>query len=344
MTRSLLLLALLLSIGCAAAPGPGGPGSGPVVLGAGQAGGEELPAQVPEELVPAFEAVRTALEEGEDLVARRALERLLPRVPEGPPRELALAYERVLDGRERCGWIERELVATEAPELGPARYRLELVLTNRGPAPLRLETAGARLVVRQVAVDEAGFDRRGSLRNGVELPGRLELAPDEPWRREVAALDLEPPAGVLAFSSVLRLALLPGEFAEPDGRYLPAQDLETPPVELVRLAGFLPSDPVPPEELARYVERGRLSTPALLERTVRILPARRDEALDLLTPLVPRLPRVEQELLVPALRWLAGTPRPGGSPESWLRWLESRAAARARGEEPDWDRLQVPGD
>lgn len=330
MFRALLLLTPLLAA-CAAASG-GGPEPA-------------LPGEpVPEELVPALEAVRTAIEEGEDAVARRVLARLLAREPEGAALDLALAFERVLDGRERCGWIARELVATERPDLGSARYVLELVLVNRGPAPLVLECGGAELVVRQVAVDPAGFDRRAALRDGVSLPPRLELAPDEPWRHEVAALDLEPPAGVLAFSSVLRLELLPGEFVEPDGRYLPAQDLATGPLELVRLAGFLPTAPVEPAELARYVGGGRLHTPALLERAVRIVPAEREAALDLLTPLAPGLPRVELERLVPALRWLSGTARPGGSPESWLSWLEARAARRARADEPDWDRLEVPGD
>lgn len=339
LTASLLLLGLSACAALPREPVSGAPVVAPL---------EEAPVApatgLPEELVPAFEALRVAIEEGEDETARRVLRRLLARAPEGPARELAEAFERVLDGRERCRWIEGALQAIEQPEVGPARYRLEVELTNHGPEVLTLRCGGGELVVRQVAVDEAGFDRRGALRNGVELPEVLVLEPGEPWRLELASLDLEPPGGVLAFSSVLRLELLPGEFLEADGRYLPAQDLATPPLELVRLAGFLPTEPVPPAELARYVRGARLQTPALLERTVRIVPEDRDEALDLLTPLMRDLPRVEQERLVPALRWLAGTPRPGGSPESWLSWLDARTTERSRRPEPAWDRLQVPGD
>ncbi len=340
---SLLALLALLAVACQGPTDGAIDEPGAVVLPIGGADAEGvLRRAVSEEFAPALEAIRIAIEEGDDVVARRALQYLFARQPDGRTLELALAFERILDGRLRCGWLDLDLEATELPEVGPAQYRLDLLVTNTGPLPLALRSGGARLVVRQNAVGPNGSDQRGSRRDAVPFPEQLELAAGQCLRLEVAGLALEPPPAVLAFASTLRLEVLPGEFVEPDGRYLPAQQLEDPTLEIVRLAGYLPVQAVEPQELADYVAEGKLFVPALLERAVRIAPERRGEALDLLTPLVDRLDIVELELLVPALRWLTGTGAPGGSPETWRGWMKARAGRVEARPEPDWNRLKLP--
>ena len=53
-------------------------------------------------------------------------------------------------------------------------------------------------------------------------------------------------------------------------------------------------------------------------------PARREEALDLLTPVLLRRSRLELAPLVPTLRWLSGQRELGADSEAWWRWLEQR--------------------
>lgn len=344
--RARTILALLLALLAIACQGPSdgsiGESSGVVLPIGGTQAQLDLAGVVSEQFAPALDAIRIAIEAGDDVVARRALQYLFARQPQGQTLELALAFERILDGRLRCEWLDLELVATELPEVGPAQYRLDLLVTNTGPLPLALRAGGARLVVRQYAVDPNGSDQRGSRREAVPFPEQLEIGAGQSQRLEVARLALEPPPAVLAFTSSLRLTLLPGEFREPDGRYLPAQEVEEPTLEIVRLAGYLPSQAVEPQDLADYVAEGRMFLPALLERAVRVAPERRGEALDLLTPIVDRLDIVELELLVPALRWLAGTGTPGGSPETWRGWLRARSMMADKRPAPDWDRLLLP--
>jgi len=342
--RTLLAPLLALLLAACQAPSDGAIGDhGSVVLPIGGTEAErDFAFAIPEEFAPALEAIRIAIEAGDDVVARRALQYLFARQPEGRTLELALAFERILDGRLRCEWLDLDLEATELPDVGPAQYSLELLVTNTGPLPLVLRSGGARLVVHQYAVDPNGSDQRGSRRDAVPFPEQLELASGQTLRLEVARLALEPPPAVLAFASTLRLEVMPGEFVEPDGRYLPAQEVEEPTLEIVRLAGYLSAQAVEPQALADYVAEGRLFVPALLERAVRIPPERRGEALDLLTPLIDRLDIVELELLVPALRWLAGTGTPGGSPETWRGWMKARARRGEARPAPDSDRLKLP--
>lgn len=300
----------------------------------------DLQSGVPPEFVPALEAVQVALAEGDELNARRALLRLLARQPEGRTLELARGFERILDGRERIGWLDWRLEAAEDPER-PGSYDLVLVASQQGPERLVLRSGGARLRVTQYAVDPDGHERRGSRRDAVPFPSELELPTEGELRLPIADLSLEPPTGVLAFSSVFDFELLPGEFVE-DERHLPVQTVPVESLEIVRLAGELSAAPLDPGELVAYVDRGHIFVPALLERTVRILPGRRAEALDGLTPVVERLNIVELELLVPALRWLSRSDVPGGDPEAWRRWLRERGARGALAEEPPRERLLLP--
>jgi len=302
----------------------------------------DLRSGVPEELVPVLEAVLLALEEGDELHARRSLAMLFARQPAGRALELGRAFERILDGRARIGWLDLRLEAIEESE-PPGAFRLELVVSQHGPEDLSLRPGGAHLRVVQVAVDPDGRERRGSRRDAVPFPDVLELPEGGPEQRLVVArLVMNAPADVLAFSSRFVLELLPGEFLAPDGRYLPAQHLPAPELELVRLAKVLPTAALPAEELAEYVARGRIFVPALLERAVRIPPEGRGHALDLLAPEVATMNVVELELVVPALRWLARTSRPGGDPEAWREWMARRSRGADPEEPPGAEALRLP--
>jgi hypothetical protein len=143
---------------------------------------------------------------------------------------------------------------------------------------------------------------------------------------------------------VITLEILPGEFRTDDDRFLPAQHIPIEQLELVRLGSYLPTAPVEPQELKAYVETGRMFVPALMERAVRIPPERREEALDLLSPLVERMNVMDLEALVPALRWLARTSRPAGDPDAWRQWMSNRWHRVEAVGKPSWDNLTMPRD
>lgn len=286
---------------------------------------------VPDELMPAFEVVVQALEDGEERVARGALGRIFAAQPAGRTLELAQAFERIVDGRARCAELDLVLEAEEL-DAPPGCQRLYLRVRSRSALPLVLHSPGARLRQLQVSVDPDGQEHRASRREAVAFPERLTLAPGAEERFAVAELRLVGPAGLLALSSLLELEVLPGEFILEDGRHLPAQELARPELELVRLAPELPTASLPPESVASYVAAGGIYVPALMERVARVAPEDRAAALDALAPVVEELPLVELERLVPGLRWLARTTTPGGDPEAWRAWLRARTARRASAE------------
>ncbi|MFT7669065.1 MAG: hypothetical protein ACI8X5_001765 [Planctomycetota bacterium] len=304
----------------------------------------DITSGVPPKLVPILDAIRVALEDGDEATARRTLRRLLARKPAGRTLELALGFERILDGRERIRWLDFHLEAIELPE-APGSFRLELVVSQKGNEDLLLCAGGARIRVTQYVVDAIGGERRSSRRDAAPFPTELLIASDGAEQRwPVVQLELSAPPEVLAYSSVITLEILPGEFRTDDGRYLPVQHIPIEPLELVRLGNYLPTAAVEPQEMKEYVETGHMFGPALMERAVRILPERREEALDLLSPLVERMTVMDLEALVPALRWLARTSRPAGDPEAWRSWMLSRWQRVDALGKPSWDNLTLPRD
>lgn len=289
----------------------------------------ELRAAVPEEFVPALELIARAIEDREDRVARAALDRLLGREPTGRTLELARAMERILDGRAVAGRLSLALVAEEQEEIC-GRYTLCLSARLEGEGEpggeVVLRAGGARLREALLMVDPEGNEQRAERQQGLPFPEELLLPVDEDVRLPLAEVQLPTAGGMLALSSRLDLELVPGEFVDDQGRYLPAQRLPVEAVELVRLASFLPTGSIEPEELVSYVSAGKLYVPALMERAVRILPADRERTLDLLEPLVESMALVDLELLVPALRWLTRRVDPAGNPEAWRAFLRARGA------------------
>ena len=328
----LLLLGLAWTLGaCTSTPRSDVEGEEPIVIDTDPVALEvEAWQTVPDELMPAFEVVMQALEDDEERVARGALRRIFAANPGGRTLELAQAFERILDGRVRCRQVSLELVAEEVEDQGGLQ-RLSVVARSSATETLVLHTPGARLRQLLVIVDPNGQEHRASRREAVAFPTTLELAPGEEVRHAVAELSLVGPAGLLALSSLLELEVLAGEFVEESGRRLPAQELDPPGLELVRLAPELPTTAVPPTAVAEYVAGGDIYVPALMERVARVAPADRAAALDALTPVIEELPLVELERVVPGLRWLARTTTPGGDPEAWRSWMRARAERRQAG-------------
>jgi hypothetical protein len=207
-------------------------------------------------------------------------------------------------------------------------YMLVLSAAHPFDEVIVLHPSMARLSETVTTVDPQGSEQRSVNSRALEHLSHIEIPPGEPTRVELAELDLPAVAGILAIRARVRLALLPGGLSRGE-RALPAQDLRVEPVECVRLAAVLPAAAIEPRELLRYVTEERVRRPALMERAVRILPARRGEALDLLAANVNRLSVPACEDLVPALRWLDEERTPGGDPTAWREWLLARAGRRA---------------
>ena len=277
-------------------------------------------AVVPDVLMPSFEALAAAVDDGEDSIARLILGRILAFDPDEETLELALAYERVLDGRALSDELDLVLFGEFAE-----RGRIELSLIAESvPSTLRLTTGGASLRVHMTWIDPAGTEERRV--TTVPLPDLTELELPAGNETRVELTDFTLPIGnALAARARISLRLVAGEFVLEDDTTLPAQYLDVRPCELVRLAPFLSPVAVGPEELARYVRAGRITTPALLERAIRIAPSRRREALDLLTPIALELDRVRLAEILPALRWLSGNSSAGGDVDRWHEWLVDRA-------------------
>ncbi len=122
----------------------------------------------------------------------------------------------------------------------------------------------------------------------------------------LATIPIEVPAGSIATRTRCGAELRSGQ-VQRDGVDLPLRPLRVPSTERTELPAWVPAGPVDPTELARLVAEPGAARAALIERAVRVLPERRDEALRALRgPALARTPE-EFELLVPVLRWLTGT-------------------------------------
>lgn len=324
----------VLAVGCASQGGPGPSDDfavpGPIVLSSGDGGpvrDEEL------RFVPAVDALRASVEAGRDQEARRILGRIRAMGPTERVEGLLDAFERILDGRALA---ERIAGTLEARELEGRRgvYRLSLELESSAGEPIVIVPAGVRLRVVYTSVDPLGSAQRAVQYASVDRIERFALDPGDPRRWDLVELEPPRPAGMLALDARFELEFLLPQI-EHEGRSLPASTLVGPTANVVRLAGYLPTGPIDPTELERYVAEGDVRVPALMERTVRIPPALRDQALERLGPLVARLSSPDLEELVPALRWLTGATSPGGDPEAWRRWMAARGRGAATADASD---------
>lgn len=288
---------------------------------------------------PAFDALHAAVEAGDDAVARQILAAILARGPAPHLVDFAHSYERILDGRRAMEAVTLSLESE--PVIGSALdYRLVLRIEHDRPDEIVLRLPPGSLQRLVVGIDAEGNDRREVTTSYVDAIPRLPIPPATPVRVPLESYEL-PLAGRLAVRERWAYELRSGEILVGE-TVLPAQAPEVAPAQRIRLAPFLPVAPVEPAELVDYIQREVVNLPPLVERAVRIDPARRGEALDLLAPLVQELARTDPERLArvaPALRWLARTGRPGADPEAWVEWFALRAA---RGEPGTPEGLELP--
>jgi hypothetical protein len=288
--------------------------------------------------VPAFDALTAAVDAHDDETARRILARIQARNPDGPTQRRADAFERILDGRDLVGALELRLVHELAETEGKilvffeARHELD--------EPLRVRTAPATLNLLLAGIDMTGFEHRTARTVTVDAIADFKVAPGGPTR--IGLGDFQLMTGTaLAVRGRWDLQLLPGEIRRAGESY-PATGFQVAPCTAGRLAAFLPTEAVEPAELLRYLEGSEFSMPALIERTVRIEPKRRGEALDLLTPYMLAAAPLEVERVVPALRWLSGQRELGGDPLAWQGWLEVRRQRQLE-EATEVQDIELPG-
>lgn len=287
---------------------------------------------------PTFATLAAAAEAGDDVLGRQILARLdaLPLTPE--EREWWLAYERIFDGRELIRRLDLRLaVREEGGEyllLLAASNTSELDLTLRlPPVTLRRTTTSCYLTPTDeglTASDTKRMESRASA-DAVEM----HLPPNRVQTVEVLRFGL-PIGDAFAVRDHWELTLRAGELVQGDQAY-PAQEPEVTGVEVIRRAPWLPAERVEPDELARHALKDEATLPGLLERAVRVDSGRRGEALLGLREVADELDEERMRRLVPALRWLSGTSRPGADPRQWKRWLSSGDPG-----EPGAGRLDLP--
>lgn len=344
--------------------------------GAAAAGGPVAPGDLDERFVPALEVVLAALSAGNDPVARRALDGLLARGPEGATLEFALSLDQVLAGRATAASLDLRLEIEFVSEPGRGegtRIHVDLAL-ERGEA-LELELLAPRLVRQAVAVDALGTERRWREEVSVAALERIRLVPPPandggpaPDRDSLAdpesGLETDPPAGghrvsaridggfhplprdgALAVREVWRLETR-GGWARIDGQRLPLRRIGPARVEAVHLSSLLPGEPLDAAPLIEFLGRSapflrprEEYLPPLMERAVRIPPERRPQAVADLARALPELSDDRLRAALPALRWVAADPRPGMSVSAWRRWFDTRARMRR---EPGREALFLP--
>lgn len=278
-----------------------------------------------------FEALGAAVEAGDDATARRVLAGILARAPEGVTLERADAYLAILDGRE-VGRALALALRSEPTGTEDGAYRLVLVARGLAAGDVRLELPPSPLERLSCFAFAGGSDARTvdtsscSALSGTTVPAGAELALD----LGTFVPDVE---GALARRDLWRLDPRGGEAVLGDRR-LPLQGPPVETCEVVRLASFLPPEPLGPEPLLEYVCRSRIASAPLMERAVRIPPERWDETLDRLAGLSESFSDERLTAIAPALRWLARSPRLGADPRAWRAAL---ARGFARGAPPALD-------
>lgn len=285
-------------------------------------------AGLPPRYQPLFEALTDAVNAKEDAVARRialGLEaRLAADAARGrtapDARRMLESFQKLLEGRRLVSLLDLELEVR--PSNTPHAVALFLRARANHSEPVVLRPGGVSLRVLRVSLTPEGQEQRG-VRN-LSRPDLTSLALDREWTEYPLGLFATTiPGNALAARSRWSARLLAGTIVA-EGETYPAQDAAVTVVERVDLAAFLPNSAIEPAELKNYLERPDPQLPALLERTVRIAPERRGEALDQITPRILAMTPEEIAWVAPCLRWLAETSGPGRDPETWRRILKTR--------------------
>ena len=318
-----------------------------------QVGGAAMapPSSLPEAYVPAFQALTDAVEDHQDVVARRILDQLLGRLlvdrerlrssaaaqPQAESElerhlgdvESALkatrAFDRILTGRSWVAGLSLELEASFEQDERQAQVFLRVSGRERGA--LILAPGPGTLTVQSSSLSPDGHELHNSWTTHTSDVQNIAVDGDGVAEIPLGSFPVIVPPETLAVRVRWGLELRSGEVRVGQEGY-PAMGFQVKPCRVERLAPFLPTDAVEPAELVRYVREGGTFMPALLERAVRIAPERRSEALDGLAPLVAAASKYQLELLAPALRWLTDRDDPRSGPIGWKNWFRSRARDR----------------
>ncbi len=307
-----------------------------LLLGCGAPSASRRPNQVPLSGIPriyvaAFEGLKAALEAGEDETARRIAAQLRRRLAQhrDPPvgvDDLLVGFERVLQGRALIDGAELWLEIRPRPD----SHLGEIWLHGRSahPGGIALRPGAASLEWRRRTLLPDGRDHLNAKTLPLAGIKPVELNQEAAGGTRLYAYDRRIPAGALAVDDRWILHLRSGSVDADDGEF-PAMNLAVRHAQRVELAPVLPSGSLAPSILVDAARKPEISMPALLERTVRILPRDRDVALAALAPLVETWTPEQIARLVPSLRWLSGDSEPGGDPLAWRAWLRAWAARRA---------------
>lgn len=296
--------------------------------------------------LPTLQALKASVDRGADVEARAILDRLMLRRPRGRLLDLLEAYRRILDGRAVVSGVALRLELRPVDEPPPQKvaatvpkdarfFHLFVVGESRNGVSVDLEPGPATLVVTRSSVDKRGLENDAVETHTFADLKALRIGPSKPADVSLARFFLAPPSNGLAerlrFEIELRSgrARIEGGAAKP-ARELPAMRLVAVPAEETALAPSLAAlPPATPEELAARVEgQAALDRVEALSIALRIPPADRGRALDLLTPIADAAPVGVLEALAPSLRWIAVTSEPGGDGLAWRAWLRSRGDRR----------------
>ena len=264
----------------------------------------------------------------DDAIAARTLSGELPSAENvAAAMRMSAAFERVIAGRVRMAAIELDLALVRRP----GTEMVDVILTARSTwsEALVLEPGAGRLEILRASLEpRTGAERRESRIRTLEEGTRLEIPAGGEVEVRVTEVPVEVPVGAIATRMEAAMTFNNGTVSE-GKESLPMRDLELSGVRRTDLAGWVPTALVDPIELAELVQRGGAPLPAILERAVRISPARRDETLDRLGEVVRTLPMEAFHSIVPALRWVVGTNEFGRDEKRWRDWLIERYETRA---------------
>lgn len=277
---------------------------------------------------PLFEALRSALAEGEDELAERLVAGLRTRALNAREQEIVAGAERVLAGRRLVRALEFQL-ASEPVQGSENAHTLFLVARSRATEPVRLQLPPSDLKRLRGTIDARGVEGFEYESRACEALSELVLAPGV--ERRVELIEYELPLGrALAVRERWRLETRSGEIHSGDTAY-PAANVRVASCERERLSPLLAPGPAAETALAEALAASEPpAAQALLELALRTPRAARGAALAALAPVVARLAREAPERVQrsePALRWLTQNRDLGPDAAAWARYLDARVAA-----------------
>jgi len=325
--RALACAAVLLHLAACSGTGERGASGTKAPNDGAPAPAAESERQVGARFAPSLEALRSAVEAGDDELARALIAHADSLGPDESTWQFVRAYERILDGRAAVKHLVLELdCLSEPPEKlpgdvqpGAQAWRLVLRARNTSAEAIQLRPGPASLHTNRTDLDRRGAVSSTQVTRSFDSLKSIEVGPNAQVEIELARFFLAPPAGLLALSMDFELELRSGVL-ERDGRELPAMHLAVAPARAARHAEDLPEGTLTPAELFA-ASAGLTESDELLALAVRTDPGPAGSGLLELERSVSGLVSTRLELWLPALRWLAGpdVPKDVDLARAWLK-------------------------